>query len=185
MRTSRHNQLRGSIIVEITDRHRVSSAANLDDGRTAKMCGERIHVYGRAGDDQFEIGSTGKHTFEVAEQEIDIQAAFVGLVDDDGVVLVEPGISLGLCQQNAVCDDLDVCFGSGLVLESDLVTHRLAELLPQVTSDDILQFGLIPELVGRLPVMSALRPLDTDALVRVLSEPKNAVVKPWLAIPHS
>ena len=56
---------------------------------------------------------------------------------------------------------------------------ELAEALPQVTSDDILQFGLIPELVGRLPVLSALTPLDSAALVRVLQEPKNALVKQY------
>jgi ATP-dependent Clp protease ATP-binding subunit ClpX len=55
----------------------------------------------------------------------------------------------------------------------------LAELLPHVTSDDILEFGLIPELVGRLPVISALTPLDADALVRVLCEPKNALTKQY------
>jgi ATP-dependent Clp protease ATP-binding subunit ClpX len=56
---------------------------------------------------------------------------------------------------------------------------ELAELLPQATSDDILEFGLIPELVGRLPVLSALTPLDAEALVRVLCEPKNALVKQY------
>jgi ATP-dependent Clp protease ATP-binding subunit ClpX len=55
----------------------------------------------------------------------------------------------------------------------------LGELLSQVTSDDILEFGLIPELIGRLPVISALKPLDTDALVRVLGEPRNALVKQY------
>ncbi len=55
----------------------------------------------------------------------------------------------------------------------------LAELLPQVTSDDVLEFGLIPELVGRLPVTSALTPLDTDGLVRVLTEPKNALISQY------
>ena len=53
----------------------------------------------------------------------------------------------------------------------------LAELLPQVDSDDILEFGLIPELVGRLPVISSLKPLDAKALVQVLRDPKNALVK--------
>ena len=57
--------------------------------------------------------------------------------------------------------------------------QELAELLPQVVGDDILKFGLIPELVGRLPVISALTPLDTDALVRVLREPKNALAKQY------
>jgi ATP-dependent Clp protease ATP-binding subunit ClpX len=55
----------------------------------------------------------------------------------------------------------------------------LAELLPQVDSDDILEFGLIPELVGRLPVLSSLQPLDEAALVKVLKEPKNALVKQY------
>jgi ATP-dependent Clp protease ATP-binding subunit ClpX len=56
---------------------------------------------------------------------------------------------------------------------------ELAELLPQVDSDDILEFGLIPELVGRLPVISSLQPLDEAALVNVLKEPKNALVKQY------
>jgi ATP-dependent Clp protease ATP-binding subunit ClpX len=57
--------------------------------------------------------------------------------------------------------------------------ENLAELLPQMQSEDILEFGLIPELVGRLPVISPLQPLDTAALVRVLTEPKNALVKQY------
>jgi len=59
---------------------------------------------------------------------------------------------------------------------------ELGDLLQQVTSDDILQFGMIPELVGRLPIVSALRPLDLDAMVRVLTEPKNALVKQFQAL---
>ena len=55
----------------------------------------------------------------------------------------------------------------------------LAECLPHVTSDDILEFGLIPELVGRLPVISTLAPLDMGALMQVLTEPKNALVKQY------
>jgi ATP-dependent Clp protease ATP-binding subunit ClpX len=53
------------------------------------------------------------------------------------------------------------------------------ELLSNVCSDDILEFGMIPELVGRLPVISSLRPLDEAALVRVLTEPKNALVRQY------
>ena len=63
---------------------------------------------------------------------------------------------------------------SGFQNESDL-----ASTLPHVTSDDILEFGLIPELVGRLPVHSSLTPLGRDALVRVLTEPKNALIKQY------
>lgn len=57
-----------------------------------------------------------------------------------------------------------------------------AELMPQVTSDDILQFGMIPEFVGRLPVVSALAPLDEAGLIQVLTEPKNALVKQFQAL---
>ena len=59
------------------------------------------------------------------------------------------------------------------------VDEDLAELLPQIDSDDILEFGLIPELVGRLPVLSSLEPLSAEALVRVLLEPRNALVKQY------
>ncbi len=57
-----------------------------------------------------------------------------------------------------------------------------AELMPQVTSDDVLQFGMIPEFVGRLPVVSALAPLDEAGLIQVLTEPKNALVKQFQAL---
>lgn len=53
------------------------------------------------------------------------------------------------------------------------------ELLSQVTVDDVLEFGLIPELLGRLPVMSTLSPLAEDDLVKILTEPKNSLVKQY------
>ena len=56
---------------------------------------------------------------------------------------------------------------------------RCEEYLGNVTTEDIHHFGLIPELVGRLPIISTLKPLDEDALVRVLHEPKNALVKQY------
>jgi ATP-dependent Clp protease ATP-binding subunit ClpX len=58
----------------------------------------------------------------------------------------------------------------------------LAEILPQVTTDDILEFGLIPELVGRLPVTTALAPLDEEGLVRVLQEPRNALIRQYQSL---
>jgi len=54
-----------------------------------------------------------------------------------------------------------------------------AELLSQVTADDLTQFGLIPEFIGRLPVLAPLDPLDEDVLVRILCEPKNALVRQY------
>ena len=52
-------------------------------------------------------------------------------------------------------------------------------LLGQVTTDDLIRFGLIPEFVGRLPVFTALQELDEEALVKVLTEPKNALIKQY------
>ncbi len=54
-----------------------------------------------------------------------------------------------------------------------------AQLLSQVIPEDLLKYGLIPEFVGRLPIIVALDPLDKDALVRILTEPKNAIVKQY------
>ena len=48
-----------------------------------------------------------------------------------------------------------------------------------MTPEDLLEFGFIPEMVGRLPITVSLEPLDKDALVRVLTEPKNAIVKQY------
>jgi len=53
------------------------------------------------------------------------------------------------------------------------------ELLAQVSAEDVHEFGLIPELLGRLPVTVALEPLSADALVQVLTEPKNAIIKQY------
>jgi ATP-dependent Clp protease ATP-binding subunit ClpX len=53
------------------------------------------------------------------------------------------------------------------------------EVLSQVTPEDILQFGLIPELVGRLPIVTPLMPLTREAMVRILTEPKNAIIKQY------
>ena len=56
---------------------------------------------------------------------------------------------------------------------------RKLDLLSQVCVDDVLEFGLIPELVGRLPVLSTLLPLCIDDLTRILVEPKNSLVKQY------
>ncbi|MEO1016879.1 MAG: ATP-dependent Clp protease ATP-binding subunit ClpX [Pseudomonadota bacterium] len=58
-------------------------------------------------------------------------------------------------------------------------SRETGELLRQVEPDDLLKFGLIPEFVGRLPVVATLEDLDTEALVKILKEPKNALVKQY------
>ncbi len=53
------------------------------------------------------------------------------------------------------------------------------EILRQITPEDLVEFGMIPELVGRLPLLTTLDPLNCDALVRILTDPKNALVKQY------
>jgi len=63
----------------------------------------------------------------------------------------------------------------------------MAELLQQVQPEDLLKFGLIPEFIGRLPVIVPLHPLNEEALVKILTEPKNALVRQYqklLAMDH-
>ncbi|MDX6751402.1 ATP-dependent Clp protease ATP-binding subunit ClpX [Geminicoccaceae bacterium 1502E] len=57
--------------------------------------------------------------------------------------------------------------------------RKTGDLLREVEPDDLLKFGLIPEFVGRLPVVATLHDLDVDALVTILREPKNALVKQY------
>ncbi|WP_419067350.1 ATP-dependent Clp protease ATP-binding subunit ClpX [Candidatus Allofournierella excrementavium] len=70
-------------------------------------------------------------------------------------------------------------FGSKL---HDTSAQEKQNLLRKVEPDDLVKFGLIPELIGRLPVITVLDPLDEDTLIRVLKEPKNSVIKQYQAL---
>jgi ATP-dependent Clp protease ATP-binding subunit ClpX len=66
--------------------------------------------------------------------------------------------------------------------KADIVTdreHELDRLLAQVQPQDLIKYGLIPEFVGRLPVVATLAELDVGSLVRILTEPRNALVKQY------
>ena len=67
-------------------------------------------------------------------------------------------------------------FGAQVKGASD---RSLSELFQDIEPDDLIKFGLIPELVGRLPVLATLDELDEATLVRILTEPKNALVKQY------
>ena len=58
-------------------------------------------------------------------------------------------------------------------------TREMGELLAQVTPTDLVKYGLIPEFVGRVPVMVSLQGLDKEAMIRILTEPKNAQIKQY------
>ena len=68
-------------------------------------------------------------------------------------------------------------FGADVFSQDDQASHN--RLMQQVEPDDLVKFGLIPELIGRLPVMTILDELDEAALIKILTEPKNALVKQY------
>jgi ATP-dependent Clp protease ATP-binding subunit ClpX len=76
---------------------------------------------------------------------------------------------------------LFICGGAFAGLEK-IISDRLqkvGELLQKAEPEDLLKFGLIPEFVGRLPVIATLEDLDIEALVKILKEPKNALIKQY------
>ncbi|MFM1865807.1 MAG: ATP-dependent Clp protease ATP-binding subunit ClpX [Methylophilaceae bacterium] len=68
-------------------------------------------------------------------------------------------------------------FGASVASKND--SKSSYQLLKKTESEDLVKFGLIPEFIGRLPVISALEPLDIDALRKILIEPKNALTKQY------
>ena len=71
--------------------------------------------------------------------------------------------------------------GKSLGFHADirLAKDRFADALAQVQPEDLVKYGLIPEFVGRLPVLGVLQELDDAALIKILSEPRNALVKQY------
>jgi ATP-dependent Clp protease ATP-binding subunit ClpX len=69
--------------------------------------------------------------------------------------------------------------GFGAAASESHETAARHSMLAQATVEDVMEFGLIPELLGRLPVIGTLAPLDEDALMQVLTEPRNALVRQY------
>jgi len=70
----------------------------------------------------------------------------------------------------------------GFDAENLNIGEKTPEILNYVEPEDLLQFGLIPELIGRLPVVAPLQPLDKNALFSILTEPRNAITKQYLKL---
>ena len=70
-------------------------------------------------------------------------------------------------------------FGSQAITDSDEKIHQvLAKIVPK----DLIKYGFIPEFIGRLPIVAVLHELDTSALIRIMTEPKNALVKQYVQL---
>lgn len=70
-------------------------------------------------------------------------------------------------------------FGANVESEED---RSIGEIIKDVLPEDLLKYGLIPEFIGRLPIIATLNDLDENALVKVLTEPKNALIKQYVTL---
>ena len=98
-------------------------------------------------------------------------------VDTTNILFIVGGAFAGLDKVIANRgDSASIGFGAKV---KDVDDRRVGDILQEVEPEDLLKFGLIPEFVGRLPVIATLTDLDEDALVTILTAPKNALVKQY------
>ena len=116
---------------------RVRAARHLDDRRPAEVLAEAPGVDRRARDDELEVRALGQQAVQVAEQEVDVQAALVRLVDDDRVVAAQQPVVLDLGQQQAVGDEPHERVRLGLVREADRVADGLPERHAELLGDPL------------------------------------------------
>jgi ATP-dependent Clp protease ATP-binding subunit ClpX len=98
-------------------------------------------------------------------------------VDTTNILFICGGAFAGL--EKIIADRLQgksIGFGAHVAAPDE---RRTGDILKQSEPEDLLKYGLIPEFVGRLPVIATLEDLDVDALVKILVEPKNALVKQY------
>ncbi|WP_395611451.1 ATP-dependent Clp protease ATP-binding subunit ClpX [Allosphingosinicella sp.] len=98
-------------------------------------------------------------------------------VDTTNILFICGGAFAGL--EKIIGDRMEgksIGFGAHVAAPDE---RRTGEVLRHTEPEDLLKFGLIPEFVGRLPVIATLEDLDTEALVKILKEPKNALVKQY------
>ncbi len=97
-------------------------------------------------------------------------------IDTTNILFICGGAFVGLDKiVQARKDDTSLGFGGKVKSNNEMDYEQLDDVKPQ----DLTKFGLIPEFVGRIPIVVSLQPLDEQALVRILTEPKNALIKQY------
>jgi ATP-dependent Clp protease ATP-binding subunit ClpX len=102
-------------------------------------------------------------------------------IDTSNILFIVGGAFVGLNKiiEQRTADGSSLGFGATARKNKYEKEIEEAKILKKLQPDDLLKFGLIPEFIGRIPVYSVLDPLDEAALVRILTEPKNAVLKQY------
>jgi ATP-dependent Clp protease ATP-binding subunit ClpX len=102
-------------------------------------------------------------------------------VDTSNILFIVGGAFAGL--DKVIRDRTEKSgIGFGAEVRSKDDKRKSSDILNDMEADDLIRFGLIPEFVGRLPIVATLDELDEDALITILTEPKNALVKQYMKL---
>ena len=129
-----------------------------------------------------------------------VQQALLGLLQGKTATISPQGNKKGPGQETITIDTTNILFicagafsglekiieqknsSSGVGFHSPVKKTEKTKSYKKVESDDLVKFGMIPEILGRLPIITKLEPLTTDDLIKVLKEPKNAIIKQYKQI---
>ncbi|WWP01876.1 MAG: ATP-dependent protease ATP-binding subunit ClpX [Candidatus Dasytiphilus stammeri] len=103
-------------------------------------------------------------------------------VDTSKILFICGGAFAGLDQIINQRVDMGSSIGFGANVKGKKQRISESQLLEQVEPEDLIKFGLIPEFIGRLPIVTTLKELNEEALIKILSEPKNALIKQYQAL---
>ena len=121
----------------VADLDRIRAPGDLDHRRSAEVLAEALRVDRRGGHDQLQLRPLGQDALDAAEQEVDVQAALVRLVDDDRVVALEQPVALDLGEQQAVGHQPDQRVLGRAVVEPHRIPDRLAERHVELLGDPL------------------------------------------------
>ena len=119
----------------VTHIYRIGSPADFDDRRATKELAKAFHFDGGGGDDDLQIRPFRQQLPQVAHQKVDVKAAFVGLINNQGIVTVQEPVVLDLRQQDAVGHDFDPRLVGRGVGKTYLIPHLAASLLSKLFSN--------------------------------------------------
>ncbi len=107
-------------------------------------------------------------------------------INTGNILFICGGAFVGLDKivENRVSPSRNIGFGTERPLSGIEREMKASKVLVDTSPDDLIRFGLIPEFVGRIPVIAVLEALDQEALVRILVEPKNALLKQYKQLLH-
>ncbi|MBR4696477.1 MAG: ATP-dependent Clp protease ATP-binding subunit ClpX, partial [Selenomonadaceae bacterium] len=101
-------------------------------------------------------------------------------VDTKNVLFIVGGAFVGIDKEiSKRLKKADASIGFGAEVQGEEDKPKYDELIHKVRPEDLMEYGIIPEIIGRLPIICTLETLDEDALLRILTEPKNAPVKQY------